>query len=239
MASIKPFTCKHCEAKTPHYCNTQIKFKQQQFEHSFGRNYPKESKLVDHGDMPVFLCDECTKLYVKKCYLIPAKLKLIVSGIALSLILLATYAVFFGAVKQVSFCKFLCVIAAPGFLIQLYFEDIRKKEQIDHSTRNLPGASYWGRDQQRHMLYSASSAYNEWLFLGGGAILSILASIFMPAVAFPVYCCILLGIAFILFIVPLFSLLNGLSKRSKSALGQTRHEAIKYFFNMDDGIDLM
>ncbi|MDL2232350.1 hypothetical protein LJC63_02050 [Ruminococcaceae bacterium OttesenSCG-928-L11] len=68
MAQIEPFSCKHCGKKAEAFRHMRLRFSQMQYEHSYGRNYPKPSKTVDHGEVPVFLCDSCVRLYVREQY---------------------------------------------------------------------------------------------------------------------------------------------------------------------------
>lgn len=59
--NIVPFSCIHCRSKTQNYAVIRFKYYQRVYEHAYGVNHPKEDRVVDAGDVPVFVGDDCIK----------------------------------------------------------------------------------------------------------------------------------------------------------------------------------
>ena len=236
MASLKQFECKHCKTHTVNYCETQIRFRQLQYEQSFGRLYGKDSKQIDHGLMPVFLCDKCVKDYVKKTYIRVSRLRVILRIFPLAFLLLA---VFVGNYEPdiIKSDKVMIVMTMAVFFIQIYFDNLWNNELIEQRIRHYPksGVSVGVDQGSARAMYGVASSTGYPLILGVGTVAVIIATIFMPVTAFPVYVEILTCIVATMFLNSLFGLINGFSMLGKN---HTRVAAIKYYFSIDDGIDL-
>jgi hypothetical protein len=223
--------CKHCRQPTQGYKERHIRFRQAQYEHLYGKNYPKGFKTVDKGVVPVFLCDECVRQFFKKTKLDYARLKLKVSVIALFFAFLVIFLLVINGNLNIVVAKILCILSLCPFFAQVFYEDNRLKKEHEHATQNLRNI-----DSSSFILIPPVSN-GGGLVVGAVAFAGILTSIFMPSAAFPIYAYVLSSVIFIMFLAALFGFME-VKSVMKSDMDGIRGQAISYFFYFDDGIKL-
>ena len=242
---MQSLNCFHCNSATDKYCMTNLRYRQLQYENSYGRLYAKDSKLIDHGVNLVPMCNKCVRKYIKDKHLLHYLSSFIFYLISSLLLFSVVTGVrnIAGDIQYASFgfFKFLCVLSAGALIVDVFIRDSLWRELGKRKAKNFPSSgvatgtdafmvgNLYGVMERKHLME---------LIILIGSLVSIPISIFMFKAAFLYYVYVLFGVVFLLFIYWMLGLLKNLLSLN-SISEKTREKAIEFYFEMDKGIDLL
>ena len=219
---IVPFSCIHCKAKTKNYAVIRFKYYQSVYEYAYGINHPKESRVVDAGDVPVFVCDDCIKemKFFRKHY----RARIILSVLT---ILICIFAMKMNAGLQ------LCAIPFAGVfvLMAVRFGEYMERSKKQH--RNNIASYGWTKDDA--MNFDVASAISGTDLISGAVMVIVfIMSFFAKGMLLKIVATALIIICSITILSSFFGFLNANARQTQMDI----EEAARYYVLYDEGIVL-